>query len=147
MLPLVASLTSQYELLEQGDQLWCQDQYKEAMSSWRSVDQDQNLGLKALVEYRLMLGTSNMTWMLNGLKGDQALMNCAPEDPLCVLARIDRELIFDTIGFPADLDYAKELLPYIKPALPQAHDSREFWLKDSSDSVPSLENTGFGSCF
>ena len=147
MLPLIASLNSQYELLQAGDQLWCEDQHKEAMNSWRSIDKDENLGLKALVEYRLMLGSSNMTWMLNGLMGDQALMNCAPEDPLCVLASIDRELIFDALGFPSDLDYAKELLPYIKPALPQAHQSREYWLEESADLLPNLENVGFGSCF
>ncbi|MBM76478.1 MAG: hypothetical protein CMK59_13815 [Proteobacteria bacterium] len=147
MLPLIASLSSQYSLLQQGDQLWCEDKYKEAMSVWRDVADEQHSGLKALVEYRLMLGTSNMTWMINGLKGDQALMDCAPEDPLCVLARIDRELIFDTIGFPADLAYATELLPYIESALPEAHQNRSLWLNQIPNTPESLNSSGFGTCF
>ena len=50
---------------------------------------------------------NNVEWFLNGLQGDLALFECDNNDAYCLLARIDRDLIYQEIGLPNELDTLK----------------------------------------
>ena len=53
---------SSLALIEQGDELWCEEKYSEAIKTWRSIPKDAPKASQAMKQYRLMRGTSNVEW-------------------------------------------------------------------------------------
>jgi hypothetical protein len=117
---------SSLALIEQGDELWCEEKYSEAIKTWRSIPKDAPKASQAMKQYRLMRGTSNVEWFLNGLQGDLSLFECENTDAYCLLARIDRDLIYQEIGLPNELDMLKEYFPQLQKAIPREASSRGY---------------------
>ena len=90
------------EFIDQGDRFWGQREYKNAKRAWKEAAKSAEPATKAMAEYRLMLTASNITLAIHGFRGDTALNRCSFEDPWCLLARVDRDIVLKTLGFPIE---------------------------------------------
>ena len=114
--------------LEEGDKLWTFPTYHLAIEKWKEAKNSLDEGISIMARYRLLLVSSNITFPFDLMRADRALMACDIEDPMCLLARIDREIIFRTLGYPFDQDLCNELITIIEPILPEQAQQRKAWL-------------------
>ena len=114
--------------LEEGDELWTYPTYHKAIEKWTEAKNSFEEGTSIMAQYRLLLVSSNIMFPFDLMQADQALGACDIEDPMCLLARIDREIIFRTLGYPFDQELCTELLKIIESTLPQQALQRKQWL-------------------
>ena len=111
-------------LVDEGDELWGKQAYNKAKKKWRKAAKSTTPSIKAMAEYRLMLTASNVGLAFHGILGDAALNQCSLDDPWCLLARVDRDIMFKTLGFPIDLSLCEQLLQITEQDLPERSISR-----------------------
>ncbi|MEC7986817.1 MAG: hypothetical protein VX278_16735 [Myxococcota bacterium] len=129
--------------LDEGDRFWGARQYHKAIPYWKEARRSESLAVSAMARYRLLLVSTNLMLPLDLLAADQTLAQCPVEDLRCALARVDRENIFEMLGFPNDLALATELLGYIKQRLPDDVQAREVWINPQKvDSLPEDSPVG-----
>ena len=121
--------------IDEGDLLWGQKKYSQATKKWKKAAKSDTTAIKAMAEYRLMLTASNVGLALHGIRGDTALNQCTLDDPWCLLARVDRDIIFKTLGFPIDISLCEQLLQFTQQSLPERSAARKvaLGLKNPND--------------
>ena len=130
--------------LEEGDALWAYPTYHKAIQKWKEAKQSHEQAISIMAQYRLLLVSSDIMLPFHLIRADQELGQCDLEDPRCILARIDREIIFATLGYPIQSDFIEELLTYIQDNLPKEAHQRKQWLayQSAEHSSPSESVTG-----
>ena len=135
-------------LIDLGDRLWCQGDYKEANTHWKEASNSSDPATVAMSHYRRILTASNLGWAVRGVLADTSLDKCALNDPQCALANVDREIFLSFLGLPADLKFANELAYKLLPHIPAAATARLVWFGDVPASalqeIKVLD--GFGEC-
>lgn len=134
-------------LLDLGDQAWCEEDYSLAKASWKEAAESEHPAVRAMAEFRLLQTASNLGWTIHGARGDSALSLCSPYDPWCGIAWVDRELILERIGIPANLEIAERQLNLIESELPGPTVARHVWMNNRPPSdLNGLELDGLGEC-
>ena len=94
---LLFSIYAHSTPLEEGDRLWGQEQYHLAVDQWKLAREGEQLGEAVIARYRLLLVSNNILLAWDLISAERALQNCPTDEPYCILAHIDRELIFKTL--------------------------------------------------
>ena len=124
MLFLLLSFLSHANPIREGDILWSKKQYHQAVEQWKQAKSDPTQAISTMAQYRLLLVSTNILLPLDLIAADQEMAACDLDDPLCVLARVDREIIFRTLGFPHNQDLIIDLLSFLPDTLEEERNNR-----------------------
>jgi len=143
MLFLLCILSYANPIVE-GDVLWSKKIYHEAVQKWQEGKEDPHQAISVMAQYRLLLVSSNIMLPFDLIAVDQEMSACDLEDPQCLLARIDREIIFRSLGFPHNEDLAIDLLQMVPETLAEEKNKRLCWLLASEKCFPGPIERGPG---
>lgn len=115
--------------LKEGDTLWKHPTYHKAIERWKEAKKSHEEAISIMAQYRLLLVSSNIMFPIDLIRADQELSRCDVVDPRCLLARVDREIIFHTLGYTSDHEFLIELLGYIEKDLPTETAIRMEWIR------------------
>lgn len=118
--------------LSEGDALWTYPTYHKAIKKWKEAKQSHEHAVSIMAQYRLLLVSSDIFLPFELIRTDQELAQCDIEDPRCILARVDREIILSSLGYPIQEEFIKELLTYIQKHLPEETQRRREWIASQS---------------
>ena len=128
--------------LEEGDALWKYPTYHKAIKKWKEAKESHESAVSIMAQYRLLLISPSLLLPIDLIRIDRELGNCDIEDPRCLLARIDREIVLAALNYPLQEDFVDELLSFLQPRLPKEVEQRKTWLKILSSPPENLSHTG-----
>ena len=117
MLFFLLTLLCYADPIADGDRLWANKNYHKAIESWKKAKKSPTQATSIMAQYRLLLQSANIMLPLDLIQADQEMSQCAFDEPKCLLARIDREIVFRTLGFPHNQELVMSLLQNIPEAL------------------------------
>lgn len=115
--------------LEEGDLLWKYPTYHKAINKWKEAKESHESAISIMAQYRLLLVSPSILFPIDLIRVDQELGNCDIEEPQCLLARVDREIILAALRYPLQQEFVLGLLSHIKEQLPTEVQQREQWLR------------------
>ena len=134
------------DALDAADRSFAQGDRRAARSAWRTLESDPDPAVAAQAATRLLLVSGNLGFAVHGPRADRALDRCAEDDPRCLLAAADYELLLHQLGLPGDPELALVLAEEAEEALPAAAADRIAWARvqtRAADRLPEPQ-TGTG---
>lgn len=128
--------------LEDGDALWKYPTYHQAIKKWKEAKDSHEQAISIMAQYRLLLISPSILFPIDIIRVDQELANCDIEDPRCLLARIDREIVLGALQYPTQQDFIDELLSYLEQSLPDEAATRKRWLRMGSSQKSDSRQGG-----
>ena len=128
--------------LEEGDALWKYPTYHEAIQKWKKAKNSHESAISIMAQYRLLLIAPSILFPIELIRIDRELGNCDIEDPRCLLARIDREIILGALQYPLQQEFVEELLAYLENQLPDEVQTRNNWLTAMSGKKEDITKGG-----
>ena len=140
--------------LEEGDALWKYPTYHRAIEKWKEARDSHEMAISIMAQYRLLLISPSILFPIELIRIDHELGNCDVEDPSCLLARVDREIILGALRYPIQQEFVEDLLSYLNDRIPDEVQTRRSWLKamsspqeETAQAGPFLRGPGAPSIF